>query len=606
MEDSRWNGDYYAPGFMFDAAQVSYWTANTDYSIGDTVEYQGKFYVAKVNHNSTSVFDNTNWRLKADKPAPQLIPNFEYKISQFNDFYNLETNNFDDSQQQLAQRLIGYQSRDYLENLFVNDVSQYKFYQGYIREKGTQNAIDKILKAQYEGENINLELYPEWMIRTGRFGNTDSVENIQITLKDDETKADPQSIELFDTTNETREYPRSLYVGKDSMYYKPVEYTAATTFGRLDYTKEGVNRDHAQVYKTAGYPQLNQVQHTAFDITDLSNLDMNAITANDLVWVANKSNKDWDVFRITSAKLKIAQLRSINNASQLELTFTSSHTLTGSSPTKLADYFGISNSEEPTLNGVHQVFSVQDHKTVIIDYNGNTAFIPTLEDGSTADTYGNVYKFVSVRLSSMNNVNDLINFDDYNDKDDAIEKPGDKVYADADSSGLWQVYEKQDPYTAKVLLASDIDTDDQNFGSQIVARNDGRTLVVSAPGKGQGEVHFLFRSTTTAGTAFESQNTVTMTENNDTTSRLGFSLSMSTDENFVVAGAPFTNVLQTDGSTRYTDNGLIKIYLWDPSAFKYSILNTITAPDDGSTTDSSQSQKVWTISQDFRTGGRLR
>jgi hypothetical protein len=44
-----WNGDYYAPGFMFDAAQVFYWTANTDYSIGDTVEYQGKFYVAKVN-----------------------------------------------------------------------------------------------------------------------------------------------------------------------------------------------------------------------------------------------------------------------------------------------------------------------------------------------------------------------------------------------------------------------------------------------------------------------------------------------------------------------------------------------------------------------------
>ena len=30
---------------------------------------------------------------------------------------------------------------------------------------------------------------------------------------------------------------------------------------------------------------------------------------------------------------------------------------------------------------------------------------------------------------------------------------------------------------------------------------------------------------------------------------------MSTDENFVVAGAPFTNVLQSDGSTRYTDNG---------------------------------------------------
>jgi len=87
--------------------------------------------------------------LKNAKPRAQLIPNFDYKISQFNDFYNLETNNFDESQQKLAQRLIGYQSRDYLENLFVNDVSQYKFYQGYIREKGTQNAIDRLLKAKY-------------------------------------------------------------------------------------------------------------------------------------------------------------------------------------------------------------------------------------------------------------------------------------------------------------------------------------------------------------------------------------------------------------------------------------------------------------------------
>ena len=41
-----WNGDYYAPGFMFDSAQVTYWTANTDYKIGDSIEYQGKFYVA--------------------------------------------------------------------------------------------------------------------------------------------------------------------------------------------------------------------------------------------------------------------------------------------------------------------------------------------------------------------------------------------------------------------------------------------------------------------------------------------------------------------------------------------------------------------------------
>ena len=174
--------------------------------------------------------------LKANKPAPQLIPNFDYKISQFNDFYNLESNNFDESQQELAQRLIGYQSRDYLENLFVNDVSQYKFYQGYIREKGTQNAIDKLFKAKYEESDITLELYPEWMIRTGRIGNTDARENIQIILKDNEIVANPQSIELFDTSNETKAYARSVAVTKNEFYTKPVEYTASSTFARYDYT----------------------------------------------------------------------------------------------------------------------------------------------------------------------------------------------------------------------------------------------------------------------------------------------------------------------------------------------------------------------------------
>ena len=59
----------------------------------------------------------------------------------------METNNFDEGQQFLAQHLTGYQSRTYLENLFVNDISQYKFYQGFIKEKGIGLIIDKTEQA---------------------------------------------------------------------------------------------------------------------------------------------------------------------------------------------------------------------------------------------------------------------------------------------------------------------------------------------------------------------------------------------------------------------------------------------------------------------------
>ena len=404
-----WNGDYYAPGFVFDAAQVTYWIANTDYKIGDTVEHQGKFYVAKINHNSGSKFESASWILKLEKPAPQLIPNFDYKISQFNEFYSLESNNFDESQQSLAQRLIGYQSRDYLENLFVNDISQYKFYQGYIREKGTQNAIDKLLKAKHEDQDITLDLYPEWMIKVGEIGNVESKQSIQITLNDTGSVSKNQSIELLDNSNDTVNYIRSTSVVKNNLYCKPVEYTASSTFAKLDYSAQGMSRDIAQIYKTAGYPRLGHVQHTAFNISDLLNLDVNSITSNDLIWIANKSNKDWDVYRLTNAQFKIATVKSINDSTQLEITFTTSHGLTAGTNTTEADYFAITNSQSTELNAVYIVQSVPDHKTVIVDYTGTIAFLPTLEDGSTADSYGNVYKFISVRLSSMDYVNDVLN-----------------------------------------------------------------------------------------------------------------------------------------------------------------------------------------------------
>jgi len=586
-----WNGDYYAPGFVFDAAKVTYWIANTDYKIGDSVEYQGKFYVAKVNHNSTTSFVTSNWIYKKEKPKAQLIPNFDYKISQFNDFYNMESNNFDESQQGLAQHLIGYQSRDYLENLFVNDVSQYKFYQGYIREKGTQGAIDKLLKAKYENQDISLDIYPEWMIRVGKIGNTDAIESIQLELKQEQIISNRQSFELFETTNEAREYPRSIYVSKTELYSKPLDYTTGTTFAKYNYATTGVDRDSVQYYQTAGYPQVSQVQHTAFEIDDLQFLDVNAITTNDLVWVANKTNKDWDVFRITTAGFTIAELLPINDASQLEITFTDSHGLSAGSPTSLPDYFAIANGESNSLNDVYTVSSVISHKTLVVDYTGSTAFLPTLADGSTADSYGNIYKFVSVRLASMDNVNDLLKYSVYKDENTSILRKGDKVFADADSSGLWRVYEKQDPYTTHRLLSPANLTSDQDFGYQIVARNDGRTVVISAPTVGQGTLHFLFRNDSSAGTGFGVASSVTMTDNDDTSSKLGYSLSMSTDENFVVAGAPYANVNHNgDGSTRYSDNGLVKIYLWNPTTFKYAILNTLSAPLDGSTVDSAQAQ----------------
>ena len=568
-----WNGDYYSPGFVFDEARVNVWTANTDYQIGDTVEYNARFYVSKNNHNSGNTFVSDNWQKKDNKPAAQLIPNFDYKISQFNDFYNLESNNFDEGQQELAQHLTGYQSRDYLENLFVNDISQYKFYQGFIREKGTQNAIDKLVKAKFYDEDISLNVYPEWMIKTGEFGNVDGHKAIQIRMPDEQFTSNTQSIEILDNATDDAEWVKSASVIKEALYQKPVEYTASETFSQYDYTLPGFDRDVVQKFKIAGYPRLADVQHTAFNESELLNLDVKQLSKNDLIWIAKKDNNDWDVQRMSSTGLKITTVTSINNATQLEITFTGTHSLLAN------DYFSIVNSQFDTLNGVYQVVTASSDKSIIFDYEGEIVTTESvLADQSTLDTYGNVYKFISVRLSSMDNVNDRLSYREYRDADATNEINGDRVFAD-NSSGLWKIYEKVDPYETKLLESPDTDNN-QDFGYKIVARNDGRTLIVSAPNKGQGTVHFLFRRENTAGTSFTINNSLTMTDNDDDTARLGESLSISTDENFIVAGAPYTNTIGSDGSTRFSDSGLIKVYAWDSTAQNYEQLNTITPPTD--------------------------
>ena len=144
-------------------------------------------------------------------------------------------------------------------------------------------------------------------------------------------------------------------------------------------------------------------------------------------------------------------------------------------------------------------------------------------------------------IASMDNVNDLLNYDDYTDKNDAIEQPGDKVFADADSSGLWQVYEKQDPYTQISSITGCQHCRQILDTGSLHVMTEGH-VIASAPGKGQGEVHFLFRSSQRQAQHFR-HSYRHMTDNDDNTSRLGESLSMSTDENFRCSRSTIHNAL---------------------------------------------------------------
>jgi hypothetical protein len=196
-------------------------------------------------------------------------------------------------------------------------------------------------------------------------------------------------------------------------------------------------------YKTAGFTRLQDVQHTAYDITDLENLDIASVKTNDLVWIAKKTNTDWDVQRVTSTANTVKSIQSYNNDTQMLINFTLTHSFVKN------DYIGIRNSQFTDFNGVYEVQEVPSSNSVIINFLNASRLgsaITVLRDESTYDTYGDVYKFVSVRLASMNNVNDALSYSDYRYKDTVNEVNGDRVFVDNAGSN-WKIYEKVDAYT---------------------------------------------------------------------------------------------------------------------------------------------------------------
>ena len=115
--------------------------------MSEVVKHKQFYYTANTKVKGTSAFVDADWTRLDGAPSDTLISNFDYRTNQFGDFYDLDTDNFDSEQQRMAQHLIGYQPRKYLKNIINDDVAQYKFYQGFGREKGTTNELTKMFDA---------------------------------------------------------------------------------------------------------------------------------------------------------------------------------------------------------------------------------------------------------------------------------------------------------------------------------------------------------------------------------------------------------------------------------------------------------------------------
>ncbi len=378
---SNWNGGFEVKGFVYDQAKIQLWEPWIDYNLGDIVKHKEFYYAAKSKLIGAETFDSNNWVLLEDKPTSQLLPNWDYKVEQFTDFYDLDTDNLDAGQQRIAQHLIGYQKRQYLENIIQNDVSQYKFYQGMIIEKGTQNVLNKLFDVLSAADQESLTFDEEWAIRVGEYGAIDTYDEIELILDEDEFKIEPQPLELVNSININsndfvyRQLPSDIYV-------KPKNNTLNVwpTTGTEQYLR------------SAGYVRADDVKFVLDELSSVTNYNISEFKLGDYVWCGFEG-RSWNVFRFSKSTYKIV------NAEYANPTKTVTLTLNKNTSISIGDIIGITGSEK--LSGFAKVTSVTGNQIKFIKE------IQAWQSFTDALTIS-LFEFTSQRSPDIDSANDYI------------------------------------------------------------------------------------------------------------------------------------------------------------------------------------------------------
>jgi len=494
-----WYGGLDIPGFIYDAAAVQSWQPWQDYNVGDIVKYGPYYLQADPTSGNliagSAVLDHTQWTRLSAKPTDKILPNWTNIATQFTDFYSTEVDSFDNGQQKMAQHLIGYQKRQYLENIIQDDVSEFKFYQGMIREKGTQNVLNKLFNVLSSDAQESLTFYEEWAVRVGRYGATSAFDEIEIVLNQNSFKNNPQGFVLVNKLDSTispfiiQQTPNDIYVaplGYDSNPFLPLAATnqflrssgyvnsndVTISIYSLDALKSqpAINLTPGVGYTilTLGTTDftlagaLSNTVGTSFVATATGNgtgtvkVDITTFKEGSYVWCSFDSFKGWDVYRFTNLHVRFKSASISNNI----LTITSYDLITF----KAGSYIGILQST--LLNGFYQVETV----------NLNTFTVSTSLASLPSDfTELLIYGLVSQRASSIDNITGMLS---------SNLKNKDLIWTDDAGTGTPAAWIYNSVFTQSIVN-NNIQSTNLQFGRSVAINTQGN---IAAVGMTSGQI----------------------------------------------------------------------------------------------------------------------
>jgi len=513
-----WDGDYTSPGFLFDNVDIKVWQPFTDYKLGDIVAYREFFWTSLENQTGLESFDETKWTKLDLIPSKGLVPNFDYKINQFDDFYDLDSDGIGSSQRSLARHGIGYQERKYLENLAEDQVSQFKIYQGFIREKGTFNSIKKVFDKLSNTSNDSVTLKEEWAFRVGRFGGTDQVIEYEFSINKPDLKINPQPIIFVNSlTNETDRYIR---IAQNSYTIPPLPY------------KTSINPliDYELSRRCAGYVKNDQVKFIVKTRDDLLNLNILSFNNNDHVWITF-DNESWTVLRYDVSDLVVSPIID-------ESTLVSEAPSFIRSEDKTSLTFGVNRSHgiiAGDIIGVRGVTNLQGFFKVL-DSEYNTITIEISEDLDDPILGNNQQGYVGVFVQARFNDYETLGLESI-----SLLRNGARLWIDKNENNHWEVIEKTNQYTS--LEVTDLGIPEAVRAGQTVVYVDSlKQVIASIPTSNYVVIYNAARPTLSAIQFIRLSSPYDEYTNNS----FGTSISVSRDNKWMIIGSPKASGVPTN------------------------------------------------------------
>ena len=434
---SKWTGSFETPGFIYDQLVINSWEPWTDYNLGDIVKYKEFYFSARSFLPGVESFNYENWFLLENKLESKLLPNWDYKAEQFTDFYDLDTDNFDVEQQKVAQHLIGYQKRQYLENIINNDVSQYKFYQGMITEKGTQNVFNKLFDVLSADDKESLTFDEEWAFRVGEYGAVDSFDEIEFVLDEKEFKINPQPLELVNRIDPS--IIDFVYRQTEAdVYIKPKNYSSNL------WPESSPNR----FLRTPGHVRKEDI---SISVDTLDSL----LTVTDLIYKEGQyiqtafEGAQWNVYRITKTNFKVIEVK---HEQLTTLVCDKTPDL------KIGDIIRIDSAPDIAL--FCKIVNVRNDSIDVNKITGSPeAVAPVIS-----------FYLRPVRFDNIDDVNDNLNYQIKNNE---------TVWVDNAGTGLWGIFKNNKVYS-KTPLRNPNPATNLSFGKVLSITADGNTCAVSS------------------------------------------------------------------------------------------------------------------------------